>query len=82
MAIESVDSEHQADTPADQEEEDEGSLPEHRSVWLRLSTDAFATTEGIAFRGEEPAPHIAAYKISASRRAGMILVSNFFLAML
>ena len=80
MAIESVDSEHQADTPANQEEEDEGLLTEHRSVWHRLSTEAFATTEGIAFQGEEPAPHIAAYKISAPRRAGMILVPNCFLA--
>ena len=80
MAIENVDSEHQADISADQEEEYAGSLSERRSVWRRLSTEAFATTEGIAFLGEEPAPHIAAYKISALRRAGMILVPNCFLA--
>lgn len=54
------------------DEDGEMPLPEQRPVWRRLSLDAFAPVEAIAL-GDDPAPHIAAYKISAALRAGIIL---------
>ena len=44
---------------------------EPETVWRRLSHDAFAPTEAIASQGEDPTPHIAAWKISTSLRIGM-----------
>lgn len=49
----------------------ESAPPEHETVWHVLSHGAFAPAEAVAFPEREPPPHVAAYKISTARRAGM-----------
>jgi hypothetical protein len=55
----------------DQDGEDSELPSEHGPVWRRMSLDAFSRVDGTA-SGEDPGPHIAAYKTSATLRSSTV----------